>query len=185
MVGIRRFELRTFWPPVKRARPGCAISRTLFHNISPFFWFVKKNFHFFCKILWFLTQKGWNCTNLITFEAPFWPSERRESWELTARQQGQRESRLRISTISSRRGDLRWGLQGDSLRCLLTKWRSIHRGCLKCPLHISWSQVMLCSGPHQAESWRPPPRRQFHGETSCRRIRRADRQKRGCSRQMD
>ena len=27
MVGIERFELSTFWPPVKRARPGCAISR--------------------------------------------------------------------------------------------------------------------------------------------------------------
>ena len=27
MVGIERFELSTFWPPVKRAKPSCAISR--------------------------------------------------------------------------------------------------------------------------------------------------------------
>ena len=29
MVGIARFELATFCPPDKRAKPGCAISRLI------------------------------------------------------------------------------------------------------------------------------------------------------------
>ena len=33
MVGIARFELATFCPPDKRAKPGCAISRLDSNNI--------------------------------------------------------------------------------------------------------------------------------------------------------
>ena len=50
MVGIARFELATFCPPDKRAKPSCAISRL----------FYKYTINFaFCKfILWFFSKKS-------------------------------------------------------------------------------------------------------------------------------
>ena len=52
MVGIARFELATFCPPDKRAKPGCAISRTLhliYHRIIAFASAFCKKFAFFIR----------------------------------------------------------------------------------------------------------------------------------------
>ena len=49
MVGIARFELATFCPPDKRAKPSCAISRS-FYKYTITFGFCKfylQNFAFF------------------------------------------------------------------------------------------------------------------------------------------